>query len=70
MHSILASIGRDADMVVCAQRGYRGRNWRGFLGSNTYELSIASESGLSSIGPQASQRQEERQGPKRSVDLN
>ena len=65
MHSALVSIGRDADILVCAQR----RNWRGFFGSTIYELGIATE--FLSIGPQVSpQGQEERQGPKGSVDLN
>ena len=65
MHSALVSIGRDADIfiLVCAQR----RNWGGFFGS-IYELGSATE--VRSIGPQVSpQGQEERQGPKGSVDL-
>ena len=64
MYPALVSIGRDADMLVCDQRG----NWRAFFGS-IYELGIVT--GFLSISPQVSpQGQEERQGPKGSVDLN
>ena len=57
-------MGRDADILVCVQR----RNWRGFFGP-IYELGIATE--FLSIGTLVSpQGQEERQGPKGSVDLN
>jgi hypothetical protein len=45
MYSILASSGREADQVICAQRKDCGRNWRGFL--DLHELVIATEFGLS-----------------------
>jgi hypothetical protein len=55
---------------VCALRGeITDEIGEHFLG--LHELGIAAEFGLSSLCPQAPlQRQEERRGPKRSVDLN
>jgi hypothetical protein len=70
MHSTLAFIRREADIVVCAQRRNCGRDWRGFLGS-TQAWHCRRVWSFLSFGPQASpQRQEERRGPKRRVDLN
>jgi hypothetical protein len=63
MFATLASIRREADIVVCAQRRYCGRNWRAFFGS-TRACHCHQVWSFLSIGPQARQR------PKRSVDLN
>jgi hypothetical protein len=66
MRSTLASIGREADIVVCAQRRNCGRNWRAFFGF-TRAWNCRQVRSFLSFGPQASpQRHEERQGPKRS----
>jgi hypothetical protein len=67
MYSASASVGREADIVVCSQGTVYGRYWRGFFGFTRAWHRCRARPFLS-IGPQASpQRQEECKGPKRNV---
>ena len=71
MHSTLASIGREADILLCAQKEDSWSNLaRFFLGLHV--LSITADFGLFfAIGPQSYiTKDSERQRPESSLDLN
>ena len=66
-HSASASVGREAEIVVYSQGAIYGRYWRGFFGSTRAWHCCRARPFLPIDPETSSQRQEERQGPKRNV---